>query len=367
MNIHVPQDYQAINEIQELSDVRNHLFGWQKYNPNLTIVQDDLLGIYLLTRLEEKLSKSQVIQLCQSLLHCDIEYTQEWYTGKEIFSFILPNELCYEMCGVKILYGKLLEGFIDKRSLNGSNSIFRYIDLIYDENIVLEFMSNITFLSVAFLQYHSHSVHLGDCKINNYHLIQQSIDKYECEAELVNEMFTNEIVRENNIVNILHKAKDHSMKLVKENFKSNNFLPMIESGSKGSMLNFVQIGGILGQQHFQGERMKATISDNTRALPCYDFTMNSIEDKYESQGFIRNSFYQGLNPREFYFHCVSGRESIVDSANKTADTGYSQRRSIKLSEDIITHYDSTVRNVNGKIIMFEYNDGMCPKYNFDVK
>ena len=265
-------------KFKKLSHVKNHLFQWQKYNPNLSIVQDDLLGIYLLTKSDENYPKEKVVQMCQNLIKSEYNsvhnYTQEYYTGKEIISFIIPNNFCYEFCGLKILYGKLLDGIIDKRSLNGNQSMFKYIDLIYNEDITLEFMSNLTFLSVGLL-YNSYSVHLGDCKIKNYDLIQQGIDKYECEAELISEMFVNEMVRENKITGILHKSKDYSMKICNENVKNNNFLPMINSGSKGSLLNFLQIGSVLGQQYFQGERIGD--SDHTRSLSCYPFCIESIK------------------------------------------------------------------------------------------
>jgi DNA-directed RNA polymerase III subunit RPC1 len=49
-----------------------------------------------------------------------------------------------------------------------------------------------------------------------------------------------------------------------------------------------------------------------------------------AKGFVRNSFYTGLTPPEFFFHAVSGREGLVDTAVKTAETGYMQRRLMKV-------------------------------------
>ena len=86
--------------------------------------------------------------------------------------------------------------------------------------------------------------------------------------------------------------------------------------------------------------------------------MNGLtqEEDYESKGFIKNSFIKGLNPKEFWFHAITGREGITDTAMKTATSGYIQRRIIKLGEDIQIKYDSTVRNSNNDIIQFQYGD-----------
>ena len=60
------------------------------------------------------------------------------------------------------------------------------------------------------------------------------------------------------------------------------------------------------------------------------------------RGFVANSFYSGLTPTEFFFHTMAGREGLVDTAVKTAETGYMSRRLMKALEDLFTHYDSTV-------------------------
>ena len=91
-------------------------------------------------------------------------------------------------------------------------------------------------------------------------------------------------------------------------------------------------------------------------------------DEYESRGFISSSFIQGLNPREFYFHAMSGREGITDTAMSTATSGYMQRRIVKLTEDIKIQYDGTVRDSSGKIYQSVYGvDGADPSMTTLVK
>jgi DNA-directed RNA polymerase beta' subunit len=87
----------------------------------------------------------------------------------------------------------------------------------------------------------------------------------------------------------------------------------------------------------------------------------STEMEYESRGFIKHSFIHGLNLREFFFHAMSGREGVTDTALGTSKSGYMQRRIIKVMEDLQVKYDGTIRNVEGNRYQFAYgDDGLDP-------
>ena len=58
-----------------------------------------------------------------------------------------------------------------------------------------------------------------------------------------------------------------------------------------------------------------------------------------SKGFVKNNYIKGLSPDEFYFHAMGGREGLIDTAVKTAETGYIQRRLVKALEDVMVKYD----------------------------
>lgn len=78
---------------------------------------------------------------------------------------------------------------------------------------------------------------------------------------------------------------------------------------------------------------------------------------------MENSFYSALTPTEFFFHTMGGREGLVDTAVKTAETGYMQRRLVKALEDLCVQYDKTVRNSMGEVVQFCYGgDGLDPTY-----
>ena len=136
--------------------------------------------------------------------------------------------------------------------------------------------------------------------------------------------------------------------------RDNNFLSTVKSGSKGAVFNIAQITGLLGQQNLKGQRVPLSLCNGRRSLPHYPFKNLSLGMRYESRGFIASSFIHGLNPREFYFHAMSGREGISDTAMGTAKSGYMQRRIVKLTEDLKVQYDGSVRDVNGNIYQLAY-------------
>ena len=125
---------------------------------------------------------------------------------------------------------------------------------------------------------------------------------------------------------------------------------MVSAGSKGKAININQIMSFVGQENVEGKRIP--LNFDQRTLP--HFKKNDFEP--ESRGFIQNSFLKGLNPSEFFFHAMSGREGIIDTAVKTSEIGYTERRLMKSLEDIIIAYDYTVRDSNGNIIQIAERD-----------
>ena len=108
---------------------------------------------------------------------------------------------------------------------------------------------------------------------------------------------------------------------------------MVNSGSKGKALNIAQMISCLGQQNVDGKRIPYGFEDRT--LPHY----TKFDDSPEARGFVESSFIQGLTPEEVYFHAMGGRTGLIDTAVKTSQTGYIQRRLIKGLEDLVIGYD----------------------------
>ena len=130
----------------------------------------------------------------------------------------------------------------------------------------------------------------------------------------------------------------------------NTPMVMATSGSKGSNVNVAQMMVLLGQQDIEGKRVQDGFQDRT--LPHFAKHARSPISK----GFIENSFFSGLKPYEFIFHAVGGRVGLVDTAVKTAETGYMSRRLMKSLEDLSTQYDDTVRNSTAHVVQFQFGD-----------
>jgi DNA-directed RNA polymerase subunit A' len=76
---------------------------------------------------------------------------------------------------------------------------------------------------------------------------------------------------------------------------------------------------------------------------------------------VEHSYREGLDPKEFFFHAMGGREGLVDTAVRTSKSGYLQRRLINALSELETQYDGTVRDTSDTIVQFEFGeDGTSP-------
>ncbi|KMT20750.1 hypothetical protein BVRB_1g007210 isoform B [Beta vulgaris subsp. vulgaris] len=133
-------------------------------------------------------------------------------------------------------------------------------------------------------------------------------------------------------------------------FPKNCLSLMTLSGAKGSIFNFQQISLLLGQQELEGKRVPRMVSGKT--LPCFV----PWDSSARAGGFIGDRYLTGLRPQEFYYHCMAGREGLIDTAVKTSRSGYLQRCLIKNLECLSVCYDYTVRDADGSIIQFRYGE-----------
>lgn len=133
-------------------------------------------------------------------------------------------------------------------------------------------------------------------------------------------------------------------------FPENNMQMMTVSGAKGSPVNVSQISCLLGPQALEGRRVPVMVSGKT--LPSF----KAFDTSMRSGGFVAGRFLTGIRPQEYYFHCMAGREGLIDTAVKTASSGYLQRCLIKHLEGYRVHYDSSVRNSDGSVLQFNYGE-----------
>ncbi|GAG35633.1 unnamed protein product, partial [marine sediment metagenome] len=226
------------------------------------------------------------------------------------------------------------------------------------------FINNLQDVVTDYMKSSSYSVGISDLIANketNDKIAETIFNKKKAVVELINETHigafenktgkTNEVEFETQVSGLLEGAVSQAGKIGRSSLEKNNrFVIMVSAGSKGSNINISQMISCLGQQNVDGKRIPYGYQDRT--LPHY----NKFDDTPEARGFIESSFIQGLTPEELFFHAMSGRVGLIDTAVKTSQTGYIQRRLIKSLEDLKFNYDGTVRNGMGKIIQFSYGD-----------
>lgn len=385
MNIHVPCSTESEAELRLLSASKYKIISAQNSKPSMCIVQDSLLGAYIMTLHNTPIKKEQFFNIALSSGISLEKITKKMnmirkvmkakgkkaqcFHGKGLVSLILPNDLIYEKKNninpdepiVKIYRGVLYEGTLDKNTLGSvHNSLIHRIHKEFGPDETTIFIDGIQFITNNWLLHHSFSVGLGDCMVSGEDKVQEIndvISKCYIEAEGIKSTTHNPIIREVRITGALSKAKDMGLKIAKDALhKNNNFLSTVKSGSKGDFFNIAQITGLLGQQSLSGNRVIPTLNNGTRTLPHYSFDNLNMAEEYESKGFIDSSFIKGLNPKQYYFHSMSGRESTCDTAMNTATSGYIQRRIIKLIEDIKIQYDGSVRDCCGSIYQWAYGE-----------
>jgi DNA-directed RNA polymerase beta' subunit len=317
------------------------------------------------------------------------EYTHDYilYNGHSLFSFLLPDDFEYTCQNklspdgkpVFITRGVLMSGTLSKAAIGSSSgSLIHHIGKDYGYQAACDFLSFYQILINSWLLHYGHTIGLRDCIPTNTDTIEAEINKCYLEASAVMRTEKDEEILEAKVAGKLNKAVTVGQKLAKEALDPiNNLVQVIKSGAKGDFLNITQVTGTVGQQNVSGERIPKTYYGRT--LPHYvsygklDVLPSEILDNenidplpymkklFESRGFVSHSYFQGLSPQEFFFHAAGGREGLIDTACKTATTGYIQRKMIKMMEDLRFNYTNNVTNANDSIVEFMYGeDNMDP-------
>ncbi|XP_060879437.1 DNA-directed RNA polymerase III subunit RPC1 [Metopolophium dirhodum] len=406
MNLHLPQTEEARAEAALLMINKSNLVTPRNGDILIAATQDFITGAYLLTHKNTFLNQRDSSRLIGWLMSGDdinIDLTlprpailkpHKLWTGKQILSIIMrpskkcqvkanlrckgksytrDEEFCFKDSYVYIRNSELLAGTMDKATLgSGSKSNIFYVLLAdWGSDVCCKVMWRLTRLTSYFLMLRGFSIGIGDVTpsddllqsknelvINGNALCEENI-RLRNSKELKCQPGCNmDETLEANILKQLSGIRDSVGKAcLSELHFTNGPLVMALSGSKGSNINISQMIACVGQQALSGHRVPDGFE--SRSLPHF----KRFSKTPEAKGFVENSFYSGLTPTEFFFHTMGGREGLVDTAVKTAETGYMQRRLVKSLEDLCVHYDNTVRNAFGDVIQFEFGgDSLDPTY-----
>lgn len=156
---------------------------------------------------------------------------------------------------------------------------------------------------------------------------------------------------------MLGEARDKTGEIAESylDMDENHAMIMALTGARGSMLNLTQMSACVGQQSIRGERVQRGYYGRT--LPHF----KKGDMGARARGFVYNSYRKGLDPLEFFFHAMGGREGLVDTAIRTAQSGYMQRRLINALQDLHVERNGKVVDSSGTLIQRKYGeDGVDP-------
>jgi DNA-directed RNA polymerase II subunit RPB1 len=382
MNLHMPQNVLAETELRNLAAIPYQIISPSGNVPIIGIYQDSLLGSYRMTRPDVNFTPSQAMDLLMMYNKVDTKALRE--AGTKVSSFDVLSQIMPPLTMVyktklfednedyktsnnvlEIRAGKYIRGQLEKSVLGSTTKgILHRVFNDFGNMACADFNDDLQNVVTEYMKSSSYSVGISDLiadKITQEKIIQvinaqksevqQLIDKVHLGIFENNTAHTNIAEFETTVNNILNKATEQSGKIGRTSLSpTNRFLMIVNSGSKGSLINISQMISCLGQQNVDGKRIPYGF--DSRTLPHY----NKFDDSPNARGFIENSYISGLTAPELFFHAMGGRIGLIDTAVKTSQTGYIQRRLIKGLEDLKVEYDMTVRNSKGKIIQFAYGD-----------
>lgn len=402
MNLHVPQTEEARTEAKQLMGVKHNIVTPKNGEPIISAIQDFITAAFLLSSLDNFYDKKTFATTCLGMLEEGTKFDlpppafikpQMLWTGKQVFNVLMrPSKKDPVMVNVNakcrdfkdyhqgnfshrdlqndsflcIRNSEIMCGRMDKSTIGSGkkDSLFYIIYRDYGPDASATGMNRLSKLCARWLSNQGFSVGISD--VTPPSMLQQEKDKRVMKAfaectSFVKQSKAGQLKRlpgqddagtlESNQVTALSKVRTEvAESLVKQLSKRNSPMVMATSGSKGSNVNVAQMAALLGQQDIEGKRVADGFQDRT--LPHFA----KHERSPPSKGFVSNSFFSGLKPHEFLFHAVGGRVGLVDTAVKTAETGYMSRRLMKSLEDLSTKYDRTVRNSTASIVQFLFGD-----------
>ncbi|RJS84018.1 DNA-directed RNA polymerase subunit A', partial [Candidatus Bathyarchaeota archaeon] len=397
MNLHVPQSEEAQTEARLLMQVQDHILSPRFGGPIIGAIRDFITAAYLFTQKSNLLTKKEVCELLTAagyegpLPEPEIKDPEPRWTGKQIFSLFIPKGMNYtlkasvcrkcdvclkEECPydayVVIKNGKLVQGVIDKNAIGAekSESLLHRIIKDYGTQAGRDFLNGVSRLLTKFITMRGFTYSYDELELSSE--VKEKIKKviYE-DAEKRIQGFIEALEKgtlerlpgqslidsfEIYVMNELAQAEKEAWEMADSDLDlSNAGIMMTRSGARGSIINIGQMTACLGQQSVRGKRIMRGYLE--RALPHFKIGDSSPK----ARGFVYSSFRDGLDPIEFFFHAMGGREGLVDTAVRTQQSGYMQRRLINAMEHLHVEYDGTVRGPLGEIIQFKYGeDGVDP-------
>lgn len=383
MNLHMPQNDVSEIELKNLAAVPYQIISPAKSSSIVGIFQDSMVGSFRFTRNNINFPIREAMNLLMKFDKVNENILKTY--GDNVNSFQILSQILPAMSlnhtsslfdssqenqkdsnnVLDIKNGQMTRGHIEKGLLgSATKGILQRICNDFGNFEAADFIDNLQNIITEYMKTSGYSVGISDLIADaktNRSIMDVITEKKNDVKSLIHQtrlsVFENETGKSNTeefetqVNSLLDEARAQSGIIGRKSLdKDNRFVIMVNAGSKGSEINISQMISCLGQQTVDGKRIPYGFDDRT--LPHYQ----KYDDSPNARGFVENSFIGGLTPQELFFHAMGGRTGLIDTAVKTSQTGYIQRRLIKGMEDLKVEYDHTVRNNKNKIVQFTYGD-----------
>ncbi len=378
MNLHIMQTEEAQAEARYLAKVDRQLLSPRHGHAIIKPQEDHVSGLYFLTKDNSTYSRDQASSMFYLIGITELpksDVAGDRYSGKLLFSQLLPSDLNLKVMSklgeeIVIRSGKLIKGAIESKAMEGE--LLEKIFVSQGPTFTKDFLNKATRLALEAISAHGLSVSLKD-----YTLSEKGMEKAHTITEKMDREMDNLIMQYKNkslerspgmtlqetleglIMEITTKTRIDVGKIVEDDLGvTNPSVIMAKIGARGSMLNAIQMSALVAQQTVRSKRI--TRGYKRRILPYFKPGILTGTER----GFVYSSFHKGLTPYEFIHHSMGGREALVNTAIRTARSGYMQRRLINALQDLVVFDDVTVRNADMSVIQFIYGgDGKDPMFS----
>lgn len=418
MNMHFPQNENARSEALHLANTDSQYLTPTSGSPVRGLIQDHISAGVWLTSKDSFFTREQYQQYIYGCIRPEDGHAtrskiitippavikpKPLWTGKQIITTVLLNTCPSSMPGINLKSknkikneywsknseendvifknGELVCGILDKSQYGASKyGIVHSLHEVYGPDVAAKVLSVLGRLFTNYITSTAFTCGMDDLRLTDEgnkwrnEILQTSVDiGRQAAAEVTNldkdisttdsELLKRleEILRDDNKLGILDavtssKVNGITSQVVSKcvpggtmkKFPYNSMQAMALSGAKGSNVNVSQIMCLLGQQALEGRRVPVMVSGKT--LPSF----KPFETDARAGGYIKGRFYSGIRPQEYYFHCMAGREGLIDTAVKTSRSGYLQRCLTKQLEGVHISYDNSVRDGDGTLLQFLY-------------
>ena len=326
MAVHLPLSAEAQAEARVLMLSANNTLSPAHGRPLVTPTQDMIIGAFYLTELiEGAKGEGRVFRDIDELnaayelgdldLHASIEFRDPRLVDQPANGSAATY---HRTTAGRVLFNAALpDGFAFVNDVVGKRDMGTIVDTLardYPKAVVSNSLDNLKNLCFRFATRSGLTISIDDIKTPAEKRV--ILDQHEAEAEKVEQQFRRGIItdgeRRQKEVEIWSEATEEVRERMEDALRADPFNPidmMVGSGARGNMMQVRQIAGMRGLV----------------ANPRGDMIPRPI----------KSNFREGLAMLEYYIATPGARKGLVDTALRTADSGYLTRRLVDVAQELI--------------------------------